>query len=246
MIPAGGPLDGQTIKVINNQSLGTAFKEISADLVSSDFDNLSGVEVRLVFHGNNQGSGSNFLEEVFLNAISGSGTVATSVPQAVYDFSSNSTSSDADAGSSASEFAPGSGYASTGYSGGTRSVYGAGSGGSASANNANGEFFQFVITPNPGSKLSMDTLSLQAKRGGSSPDRVTVYAIPSGGSQGGQLVTLVNNASISTGFSTFSVDLATGAFDDLSALEIRVVFHGNNQGIGSNFVDNVEIVGLSD
>ncbi|NJK91920.1 MAG: hypothetical protein HC904_08885 [Blastochloris sp.] len=163
-------------------------------------------------------------------------------PAARYDFSNTVASSDVEADSVASALGQGAGYVTVGYLNNSRVVYAAGiSGASAATNNSSGEYFKFSLAPVSGRLLTLDRLSFQARRASSSPDRLTVYLLPTGGSAGGQTLTLLNNVSLGTAFTSFNIPLQDLTYQDLSNVELRFVFHGNNQNKGSNYLDAVQL-----
>lgn len=170
---------------------------------------------------------------ISLSPIASAGVIAQ------YDFNNTLVSSDTDADSLASSFSNGAGYTTTSFDNNRRKVSGAGvSGNTAAQDLAAGEFFYFTVDAAVGKKLDMTSLSLSASRAGSSPDRLTVYAIADTGSP----VTILNNASLGTINPTIDLSDASthgGAFQDLTSIEFRFVFHGNNQGNGSNWIDTV-------
>lgn len=171
----------------------------------------------------------------------------------------NRVSGDADTGSVASNFADGPGYTSTfssgfdnggdGPSGRSLGVNGAGAGGNAANNNDNGEFFFFTITAETGLGLNLDELEVSALRRTSSPDRFTVYAFVDGSST--PVVLLDNQSLVFEDFDPANViDLSAGGsfgstFQGIDNAEFRFIFHGFNQGSGSNRIDDVVLQGSS-
>jgi hypothetical protein len=176
-------------------------------------------------------------------AIAVSGSAASAAVIAEYTFAGNTlTSSDTDPLSTATTFNNGVGYTNTGFTSNSRRVTGAGGFGSAS-NNAdplNGEYFTFTVTPtSPLDTLNIAGLSFDALRGGGSPDDVSAFYLI----DGGPLTSFadISAETVSTAFNTESS--GTLNLTANSSFEVRIVFHGNNQGNGSNRVDNVVLDG---
>ncbi len=176
-------------------------------------------------------------------------SITSMVPQVIaqYQFTSSSlASNDTNADSTAANFANGSGYTSTSFNNNQHRVTGAGVSSTASANNASGEYFSFTTTPTPGKRLYLDSLSLTATRTTTSPDRLTVYAIPNGGPNSGQTLTVVDNATVLLNtLVDYDGVLNGAAYQGLNSVEFRIVFHGNNTANGSatNSVDDVVLNG---
>lgn len=174
------------------------------------------------------------------------GASANAAVIASYDFTNESLASDVSpSNAAASDFSDGSGYSNTSFDGDDREVAGAGSGGNAATNSDNGEYFFFTVTADAGYELNLDGIELDAQRAGSSPDRITVFALPDGDDS--LEATIVDNQRLNTTFTNYGggANLQGAAFQSLDSIEIRVVFHGNNQGGGFNEVDNVVLTGES-
>lgn len=162
-----------------------------------------------------------------------------------YTFASSSlASSDTDANSTAASFTHGSGYTTVGFGTGVRTVSGAGvTNYTAAQNLAAGEYFAFTLTRNGSNKLYPMTVGFGANRASSSPDRVSVYGIPTGGSNNGQTLLLLDSAVVNTVTETHLVGLLGAAWQGVTAIEFRIVFHGASQGLGTNRISNVVVKG---
>jgi hypothetical protein len=178
-------------------------------------------------------------------------TITSVIPQvlAQYQFTSSSlASNDSHVDSTAGSFTNGAGYGTTSFSVGQRRVTGAGVAGTAAANNTAGEYFSFTTTPAAGKKLYLDSFSVDATRSTTSPDRITVFAIPNGGPNTGQTLTIIDNATVLLNtIDSYTATLSTAAYQGLNSIEIRIVFHGNNTANGSatNSVDDVVLNGAT-
>jgi hypothetical protein len=75
-----------------------------------------------------------------------------------------------------------------------------------------------------------------------------VFAIPNGGPNTGQTLTIIDNATVLLNtIDSYTATLSTAAYQGLNSIEIRIVFHGNNTANGSatNSVDDVVLNGAT-
>ncbi len=249
-IPNGGPQSGQTIPVLVDAPVLSPQTWADVDLTGAAFQEILGVEIRIVFHGDNhQGKPSAYcrIDDVIIEG--GAPAVFAPVTVASYSFSNSSlASSDPDPDTVSSDFANGSGYTNTSFAGGSvnRQVNGAGvSGNTAVQNGAAGEFFKFTVSPVGSNDLYLDSGKLKISRGQSSPQLLTVFAIPNGGPQHGQLLTVLSDHPVQSPQTWADLDFTQAAFQAINSAEIRVVFHGGHQGVSTawNRVDDVSIIG---
>ncbi len=187
-----------------------------------------------------------YLTAMFASAIVASPAGAATI--VAYNFAGNSISPTTGPfpGTSATDFTDGAGYTSTGFSGGEREVSGAGTGGGAVANADAGEAFTFTVTADTAGTLNLDGLRLEADRAGSSPDRITIFLTPTKNAMAGLRTVLVNNQSLGTSNTVYGslTNLSSETdFQGLDSVFAEIVFHGNNQGGGSNRVDDVILEG---
>lgn len=149
------------------------------------------------------------------------------------------------AGTTATNFTDGSGYSGS-FNNGARQVTNAGNGGSATSNADAGNAFTLTLTALTPGSLSLDGLQLSANRSGSSPDRITVFLTPTKNATAGTRYTFVDNASLSSADNSYgSLTSLTSLtqFQGIDSVFAEFVFHGNNQGAGSDRLDNVVLAG---
>ena len=115
---------------------------------------------------------------------------------------------------------------------------------SSTAKRDNGQYVSVTLTAQIGKSLNLESFSMRGRRGGDSPDRLTVFATP----DGVNFYTLISNKSVSSSsvFGSYSnTDLASIAqLQDASSVEFRIVYHSGSTGLtgGWNESDDIQVV----
>ncbi len=178
-------------------------------------------------------------------------TITGSTPDVLarYEFTSSSlASNDTNANSTAASFGAGTGYTNLSFNNNQRRVTGAGITGTAAQNDAAGEYFTTTTTATSGNVLNLSSFTFKAIRTTSSADHITVYAIPNGGPNNGQTLTVIDNAALTLStLTTYNGSLTGAAYQGINGIEIRIVFHGSNAGnpTATNSVDDVILEGTA-
>jgi hypothetical protein len=166
-----------------------------------------------------------------------------------YTFAGSSlASSDADANSDAGSFASGTGYTQTGFGTNLREITGAGIANSpvetAAQDYAAGQYFDFTLTAHSGKLLYLSQANISTTRGQSSPGNYTLYAIPTGGPNNGQLLTVMDDVLVN---GDQIGDLTGPEYQGVSAVKFFIVFDGANQGLASahDYVGPVLVTGTA-
>ncbi len=182
-----------------------------------------------------------------LTLYSGSAQVFPISTLADYTFASDSlASSDTDANSDAGSFSSGTGYTNTGFGTNTREITGAGITNNpietASQDYAAGQYFDFSLTAHTGKLLYLSEVNISTTRGQSSPPTYTLYAIPTGGPNNGQLLTVLDDVLVN---GDEIGDLTGPEYQGVSSVQFFIVFDGANQGLSTahDYVGPVLVTG---
>ncbi len=245
------------VNVLNSATVNSksAFDTRTADLSGvAALQGASSVEFRVVFHGGSTGisNGRDDLDAIVVSGTLNPGGSSTETGDlAAFTFGSGSlASSDTIASAATSNLASGggSGYnvSATAVAGRLRVNTTDNSPNGAAAKRDNGQYVGFSIDADAGKSLSLDAISLGTRRGGNSPDRLTVYASVDGGNT---FITLIDNTTVpsQSAFSTKSNSAlgSVSALQGVASVAFRIVFHGGNTSISNGIgdLDNLVIVG---
>jgi hypothetical protein len=227
----------------NNESYPTVIQDTEVVGTNTVTTNLP----YTVFYGTGAMTGYTNTCDLF----TGSSSIYSEGPYPLADYLFNNSRANSSVPADGSTFNNGSGYTNTGYysSGETNYVavnYAGTTNNAPPLQNYNaGQYFDFSVYPTMYNQLNLSSITVPVTRPvENSANYCTVYGIPSGGAQNGQLLTVINSIPIHGQQVTIgSASLTNSYFQGLASMQFYIVFHGTNQGLGTDYVGNIVVQG---